>query len=248
MFWWKRRGRLSANELSGRLRRVLDQVDVNYSGQLKISRHVQLETLRFPLDFAGRIAILDSGFQSGGNMREFTDPDVRWLRQYAPEAIVCPLDVALSLADQKIRGLIELPSLTIALVVTTKFDDSPLEDHHRDLLWRAFGVPVFEQLRGPDGKVLVPVQKLDGFLPSTLPVKAFPRNARKERHDGNVDFQDGLYESPSEFDKFTLQDAYRIEKEGDYTLTVCCAIYVLPYNGHPPANVDYDKYQPIFPK
>jgi hypothetical protein len=101
------------------------------------------------------------------------------------------------------------------------------------------------ELRGPDGKVLVPVQKLDGFLPSTLPVKAFPRNARKERHDGNVDFQDGLYESPSEFDKFTLQDAYRIEKEGDYTLTVCCAIYVLPYNGHPPANVDYDKYQTL---
>jgi hypothetical protein len=101
------------------------------------------------------------------------------------------------------------------------------------------------ELRGPDGKVLVPVQKLDGFLPSTLPVKAFPRNARKERHDGNVDFQDGLYESPSEFDKFTLQDAYRIEKEGDYTLIVCCAIYVLPYNGHPPANVDYDKYQTL---
>jgi hypothetical protein len=101
------------------------------------------------------------------------------------------------------------------------------------------------ELRGQDGKVLVPVQKLDGFLPSTLPVKAFPRNARKERHDGNVDFQDGLYESPSEFDKFTLQDAYRIEKEGDYTLTVCCAIYVLPYNGHPPANVDYDKYQTL---
>jgi len=47
-----------------------------------------------------------------------------------------------------------LPSLTIAIVVLTSLADSPLAGHHRDLLWRAFGVPVFEQLRGWDGAVI----------------------------------------------------------------------------------------------
>jgi hypothetical protein len=101
------------------------------------------------------------------------------------------------------------------------------------------------ELRGQDGRVLAPVQKLDDSLPSTLPVKAFLQYAQKERHAGNIDFQDRLYRSPSELGEFTIQNAYRIEKEGDYTLTVCCAIYILPYNGHPPANVDYDKYQTL---
>ena len=134
MFWWKRRRRLSAQERLGRLCKVLDQVQVN-------------EPLGFPLDFGGRIAILDSAFRA-------EHPDTDCLTRYAPEAIVSPLDVALTLADQKQRGLLELPSLAVAIVVTTMFEDSPLADHHRDLLWQAFGVPVFEQLLGADGKVL----------------------------------------------------------------------------------------------
>ena len=40
------------------------------------------------------------------------------------------------------------------MVVLTSLADSPLGDHHRDLLWRAFGVPVFEQLRRWDGTVI----------------------------------------------------------------------------------------------
>jgi len=58
------------------------------------------------------------------------------------------------LADQKHRGLFDLPSLSKAMVVLTSIDDSPLADHHRDLLWHAFRVPIFEQLRALDGHVL----------------------------------------------------------------------------------------------
>ncbi len=76
------------------------------------------------------------------------------LHSYAPEALVAPLDLALSLSDQKSRGLIDLHSLNVAIVVLTSLDDSPLTDDHRDLLWRAFGVPMFEQLRGWDGTVI----------------------------------------------------------------------------------------------
>jgi len=133
--WWKRRRRLSAESSPAREGKVV-------------------EPLRFPLRSPGRIALLDSAFQTKDGVQKFASSDIVWLRQYAPEAIVCPLAVALWLADQKMRGLLELPSLNTAIIVITSFEDSPLEDHHRDLLWRAFRLPVFEQLRGPDGKVL----------------------------------------------------------------------------------------------
>jgi hypothetical protein len=68
--------------------------------------------------------------------------------------LVLPLGLALSFADQKGRGLLHLPSLNTAISVLTSLCDAPLEDHHRDLLWHAFGVPVFEQLRGWDGAII----------------------------------------------------------------------------------------------
>jgi hypothetical protein len=108
----------------------------------------------FPLPEPARIALLEAGFPAGLNMCEFAVEDLPWLRIWAPEALVLPLGLALSLADQKQRGLFDIPSLNTALIVLTSRDDSPLADHHRDLLWRAFGVPVFEQLRGSDGAVI----------------------------------------------------------------------------------------------
>jgi hypothetical protein len=88
-------------------------------------------------------------------MRAFKLDDIAGLRQYAPEALALPLSTALSFADWKLRGL-ELPSLKVALVVFSSITPEPgiLAPHHRDLLWKAFGLPVFEQLRGRDGRVI----------------------------------------------------------------------------------------------
>jgi hypothetical protein len=98
--------------------------------------------------------LIEAGFRPGANMCECAIDDLPWLRVWAPEALVLPLGVALSLANRKQLGLFDLPSLNTAIVVLTSFDDSPLAARHRDLLWRAFGVPVFEQLRGSDGAVI----------------------------------------------------------------------------------------------
>jgi hypothetical protein len=76
------------------------------------------------------------------------------LPRWAPEALVLPLGMALTLANRKQHGLFDLPSLNKAIVVLTSLDDTPLAPRHRDLLWRSFGVPVFEQLRGSDGAVI----------------------------------------------------------------------------------------------
>lgn len=115
---------------------------------------IQAQQFCFPLSGPVRIALLEAGFHADRNIREFNPDDVVWIRSYAPEALVAPLDIALSLADRKTRGLFDFPSLRTALVVLTSLADSPLADHHRDLLWRAFGVPVFEQLRGWDGAIV----------------------------------------------------------------------------------------------
>lgn len=115
--------------------------------------------LRFPLPVTVRIGLLgfaygEARFRTGSNIREFDLDDTTWLRAWAPEAIVVPLNLALSIADQKQRGHFDLPSLNTAIIVVTPMEESPLADHHRDLLWSAFHVPVFEQLRGLDGTIV----------------------------------------------------------------------------------------------
>jgi len=108
----------------------------------------------FPLPVPVRIALLEAGFRAGPNMCECAVDDLPWLRVWAPEALVMPIDLALFLANRKQLGLFDLPSLNTAIVVLTSLSESPLAPRHRDLLWRVFGVPVFEQLRGTDGAVI----------------------------------------------------------------------------------------------
>ena len=112
------------------------------------------DVFRFPPAVPARIAVLEGNFRAGNNMRQFAAHDLEWLRSWSPDALVAPLDIALSLADWKRVGRFDLPSLTTAIVVLTSVDHSTLSWRQRDVLWRAFGVPVFEQLRGWEGSVI----------------------------------------------------------------------------------------------
>jgi hypothetical protein len=114
----------------------------------------QPQPFTFPLAGPVRVALLEAGFRTDANVRTCAPDDMDWLRSYAPEALVAPLDLALSMADRKRRGILDLPSVRTAIVVLTWPEDSPLTGNHRDLLWQAWGVPIFEQLRGPDGTVI----------------------------------------------------------------------------------------------
>lgn len=87
-------------------------------------------------------------------MYEGPSPELAELCALAPEAIAAPLQRALDLADARLHGLVDLPSLSFAIVVLTDVSNAPLEQRQRDLLWRAFRVPIFEQLRGWDGNVI----------------------------------------------------------------------------------------------
>ena len=99
--------------------------------------------LAFPLNFSGKVALYEG-------------PGDAWddLCALAPEAIAAPLQRALDLADARMKGLVDLSSLSFAVVVLTDVSGAPLDQRQRDLLWRAFRVPVFEQLRDWDGGVI----------------------------------------------------------------------------------------------
>jgi hypothetical protein len=115
------------------------------------------ETLRFPLPVPARLAVIDAEFHLGANMKAFAARDIGGLVAYAPEALALPQAAALSLAEQKLRGLADLPSLRFAIVVLSSLESAEGERfslQDRDLLWSAFGLPIFEQLRGWDGRVI----------------------------------------------------------------------------------------------
>ncbi len=99
--------------------------------------------LAFPLNFSGKVALYESAGQA-----------LDELCALAPEAIAAPLQRALDLADARIQGLVDLPSVSFAVLVLTDVSGAPLNQRQRDLLWKAFRVPVFEQLRGWDGAVI----------------------------------------------------------------------------------------------
>lgn len=112
------------------------------------------QPLHFPLKSPKRIAVLKPGFTMPPNGREFAASDTSGIHAWEPDAVVAPLNTALLLADRRLQGKFDLPSLEIAVTVVTRVDDSPLAPHHRDLLWRAFEVPIFEQLLSWEGSVI----------------------------------------------------------------------------------------------
>ena len=65
-----------------------------------------------------------------------------------------PAAVAATLTQCRKLSRILVPSLTHALIVLERPGAARLTDADRDLFWRAFRVPVFEQIIGPKGQLL----------------------------------------------------------------------------------------------
>ncbi|HWE49860.1 MAG TPA: hypothetical protein VG273_08730 [Bryobacteraceae bacterium] len=158
----------AAEDRVGRLCRLLDRAHVAHSRDIPEaaleslplsdapgrSARRQLQRFQFPLAMPARVALFENGFSPDGAIRQFSPRDAAELKEYVPEALVSPLPLVLLLADQKMRRLVEFPTLTRAIVVLTSIAGMPITEQQRTLLWRAFGVPQFEQLRGYDGTVL----------------------------------------------------------------------------------------------
>lgn len=97
--------------------------------------------LVYPIPPAPRTAVLSAVFRSHGTIRVFTDPS--GIQTFHPQAIAGTL--------AQVESLAGAVNLTHAAIVFRDESEPRLTDAEHDRLWRAFQVPVFEQIVAPDG-------------------------------------------------------------------------------------------------
>jgi hypothetical protein len=95
--------------------------------------------LVYPIPPAPATAILVAGFRAHGNMRVFDDGFGLEVLSFAPAAIA-----ATPAQLEALRGT-AIPSLRNAIIALVRPGEAGLTEDARELLWRAFRVPVFEQ-------------------------------------------------------------------------------------------------------
>ena len=78
-------------------------------------------------------------------MRRFDPSSIGSLRQFRPEALAGSLDALKQLGPA---------APDRAVIVLTSLEDGSLCEAERELLWRIFEVPIFEQRIGADGSLL----------------------------------------------------------------------------------------------
>ena len=109
---------------------------------------------RHPMDPAPRTAVLAACFrqprlQPKHPVRVFPNGWSQEVSAFAPAALAAPRERLLALAAAE-----HPPALTHAVIVLEGPGDPLLSALERARLWRAFRVPVFEQIVGPDGELL----------------------------------------------------------------------------------------------
>jgi hypothetical protein len=86
------------------------------------------------------------------------------------------------------------------------------------------------ELRDTNGVLLIPIKgkELDGELPEMILYKDFPRLPAKHAHQPPGQLFGSLLLRPNEptlFWEHFMHDIYHIEKDGEYTLTICVSLY-----------------------
>lgn len=109
---------------------------------------------RYPMDPAPRTAVLAACFRQPGlrsnyPVRVFPEGWSEEVSAFAPAAIAATREQLLDLAAAK-----PPPTLTHSIIALESPGDPLLTVAERERLWRAFRVPVFEQIIGPDGELL----------------------------------------------------------------------------------------------
>lgn len=100
------------------------------------------------------MAVLAPWFRVNGDARVFFDPSPHALLRYRPAALAGPVIELRRLAERILAGEINLPTLEFGVLAFTGPGRPRLTEADRELFWRAFQLPVFEQHRGPHGELL----------------------------------------------------------------------------------------------
>ncbi len=100
-----------------------------------------------PMNPAPRTAILAPGFQATRTARVFPQGWDERAERFQPQSIAAPIEELRRLALRNLR-------LEHAVIALTREGEEGLSNADRELFWRAFGVPVFEQLLDADNGLL----------------------------------------------------------------------------------------------
>ena len=109
---------------------------------------------RYPLDPAPRTAVLAACFRqvrfpASSAIRMFPNGWSEEVALFAPGAVAANRERLFGLA-----AVARPPVFTHAVIVLESPGDAQLTGEERERLWRAFRVPIFEQIIGPRGKLL----------------------------------------------------------------------------------------------
>ena len=95
-----------------------------------------------------RTAVLSGGFRARGNIRVFPQG---WCEE---SAVYRPAAIAGSKAQLTALLGVRPPSLTHAVIVVLRPGEKLVTENEREAFWRAFGVPLFEQIVDRSSRVL----------------------------------------------------------------------------------------------
>jgi hypothetical protein len=110
------------------------------------------ESFVYPIPPAPRTAVLAPWFRpallASQAVQIFPQGWGNEAARFEPWAVAATLDQCRSLCE------VLIPSLTRALVVLERPGEHRLTEADRNAMWRAFRVPIFEQIIGPSGQLL----------------------------------------------------------------------------------------------
>jgi hypothetical protein len=113
-----------------------------------------LRRVFYPAGKAPSIVVLMPGFRQAAGVR-VSGCGWNWLLpRFRPSAVAAPVARLKELAQSVMAGEIPPPLLQHAVIAFTGVRHGLLSEEDRDLFWRAFRVPVFEQLLGLGGELL----------------------------------------------------------------------------------------------
>lgn len=101
-----------------------------------------------PVNPPPRTAVLLPGFRQSESVRVIADGWIPDIQRFAPEALAGPADRLRLLAETLLDQQITIDSSLHFVTVFTGLELGPLDEDDRDLFWRAFQAPVYEQMLG----------------------------------------------------------------------------------------------------
>jgi hypothetical protein len=113
-----------------------------------------LRMLDCPLRRVGKTAVLTNRFLQSNMVRGFDYAKAGELASFSPESLAGPIDKLRAVAEAVLCNRLSLRSLRHAVIPFTGLKHGSLSQEDRDLFWRAFQVPVFEQFRGFSNELL----------------------------------------------------------------------------------------------